>query len=129
LDLSAAFDCVDHEILLSRVQSMFGLGGAALAWIRSFLSDRAQRFSACLSSVLLLMYGVPQGSVIGPLLFLLYAAKVFEISSLRFNSLVTRVLMICLRRCRPVLALQAPSGLQLGGMYQRLDQCMAENIY
>jgi len=81
LDLSAAFDCVDHEILLSRLRSRFGLGGAVLAWIRSFLSDRAQRvcFSGCLSSVLLLLYGVPQGSVIGPLLFLLYAAEVFDI--------------------------------------------------
>ena len=43
MDLSAAFDCVDHDILLSRLQSRFGLDGAVLSWIRSFLSDRTQR--------------------------------------------------------------------------------------
>jgi len=81
LDLSPAFDCVDHNILLSTLQSRFGLDGIVLAWIRSFLSDRVQRvcFGGCLSAVLLLIYGVPQESVLGPLLFLLYTAEVFTI--------------------------------------------------
>ena len=43
LDLSAAFDCVDHDILVSRLQSSFGLGGITLTWIRSFLTERSQR--------------------------------------------------------------------------------------
>ena len=42
LDLSATFDCVDDEIPLTRLQSKFGLDGAVLAWIRSFLSVKAQ---------------------------------------------------------------------------------------
>ena len=83
LDLSAAFDCVDHDILLSRLQSRFGLDGAALAWIRSFLSDRTQRvcFGGRLSAEIALIFGVPQGSVLGPLLFLLYTAELFDIIS------------------------------------------------
>ena len=40
LDLSAAFNCVDHDILLQRLENVFGLAGMALGWIRSFLTDR-----------------------------------------------------------------------------------------
>ena len=80
LDLSAAFDCVDHDIVLSRLHFVFGISGAVLSWIQSFLSNRIQRvsFGGGLSEVIALLFGVPQGSVIGPLLFLLYVAEVFQ---------------------------------------------------
>jgi hypothetical protein len=81
LDLSAAFDCVDHDILLSRLERTFGIHGSALGWIRSFLTDRTQRvtFRGQLSVIMRLVYGVPQGSVLGPLLFLLYTAELLDI--------------------------------------------------
>ena len=63
LDLSAAFDCVDHHILLQRLESIFGVRGAALSWISSFLLGRTQIvcFGGQLSSIDLLACGVPQG--------------------------------------------------------------------
>ena len=81
LDLSAAFDCVDHDILLSRLERTFGIDGLALEWIRSFLADRTQQvaFRGQLSGILRLVFGVPQGSVLGPLLFLLYTAELLDI--------------------------------------------------
>jgi hypothetical protein len=81
LDLSAAFDCVDHEILLRRLNIAFGIDGLALQWIESFLTERTQQISynGHLSSVGSLLCGVPQGSVLGPLFFLLYTAELFEV--------------------------------------------------
>jgi len=81
LDLRAAFDCVNHDILLSRLQSSFSLGGITLTWIWSFLTDRSQRvlFNRSLSIEIILLFGVPQESVLGPFLFLLYAAQIFDI--------------------------------------------------
>ena len=82
LDLSAAFDCVDHPILLRRLSRTFGLRGAVLNWIRSFLTDRTQRvaYGGFMSSVSRLLYcGVPQGSVCGPLLFIIYTASLFQL--------------------------------------------------
>ena len=78
LDMSAAFDTVDHEILLLRLESSFGIYCTALAWLRSFLSGRTQRvvFNGGQSLLNTVTTGVPQGSVLGPLLFLLYTADI-----------------------------------------------------
>ena len=76
LDLSAAFDTVDHNILMERLRRTFGIDGAALQWFRSYLSGRTQ--SVCRggasSPPVDLSCGVPQGSVLGPILFVLYTA-------------------------------------------------------
>ena len=78
LDLSAAFDTVDHEILINRLQTSFGTRGKVLAWILSFISQRTQivRFKRKQSSKSAVVCSVPLGSVLGPVLFLLYTADV-----------------------------------------------------
>ena len=73
LDLSAAFDTIDHTILLSRLDDWFGVTGKALNWFKSYLTGRCRRIKLgdCLSSKADLKLEVPQGSVLGPLLFTL----------------------------------------------------------
>ena len=74
LDLSAAFDVIDHSILFHRLENDVGITGTALKWIQSYLTDRRQAVSirGTMSSQVSLQFGVPQGSVLGPLLFLMY---------------------------------------------------------
>ena len=78
LDLSAAFDTVDHDILIDRLQTSFGVRGTVLSWIDSFIRKRTQtvNFNGQESNRSPVNCGVPQGSVLGPVLFLLYTAEV-----------------------------------------------------
>jgi len=83
LDLSAAFDTIDYSILLERLSSWFGISPTALSWIKSYLLKPSFNVNIenSKSSVFLLLYGVPQGSVLGPLLFILYTTPLSTVIS------------------------------------------------
>ena len=81
LDLSAAFDTIDHDTLLSCLSARFGFAGSALKWFRSYLQDHFQsvKIGSSLSNLFKLKFGVPQGSVLGPLLFSLYTTPLGQV--------------------------------------------------
>uniref|UniRef100_A0A3B5PWL6 Reverse transcriptase domain-containing protein n=3 Tax=Xiphophorus maculatus TaxID=8083 RepID=A0A3B5PWL6_XIPMA len=90
LDLSSAFDTVDHQILLHRLKHCVGLRGSVFQWFKSYLENRT--FSVHLdqscSGARPLKYGVPQGSILGPILFILYLlplGKIFQKFNISFH--------------------------------------------
>ena len=83
LDLSAAFDTIDHSILLTRLESTFGIRDLALSFFRSYLQDRTQvvTVNGIKCSPSLLTCGVSHGSVLGPIVFILYTQPLSDVIS------------------------------------------------
>ena len=83
LDYSAAFDTIDHEILFERLKNKYGVGGTALNWIVSYFENRVQAVVVedNISDEFPLPWGVPQGSVKGPLDFVLYTGPLSNVIS------------------------------------------------
>ena len=81
LDISAAFDALEHDILLKRLEHTFGIKGCALNWIRSYLSGRTQfvKVDDSTSEKYPCLFGVPQGSVLGPILFALHVSPIANV--------------------------------------------------
>ena len=81
LDVSATFDTVNHTVLIDRLQSKVGLQGTVLEWFKSYLSNRGQHISihGTLSRCFSLDCGVPRGSCLGPLLFVIYTSRLFDV--------------------------------------------------
>ena len=87
LDLSAAFDTVSHDLLLNHLHHCFGIGETVLQWVRSYLSNRIQKVVIDAkedqlqgaSKPVMLKQGVPQGLVLGPILFSLYLSPLGDI--------------------------------------------------
>ena len=96
LDLSAAFDTVSHDILLSRLQSNSGINGTVLSGFESYLAGRTQRFyiNGSVSNEFQQNCGVPPASCLGPLLFNVYANRLFDIMNRHLHNV----------NCYPVLS-------------------------
>ena len=88
LDLSSAFDLVDHTILLHRIEHQVGIQGSTLQWFASYLADRSfsVKTGNLSSSSAPITCGVPQGSILGPILITLYMLPlgfIFNLTLLR----------------------------------------------
>ena len=83
LDLSAAFDTINHKLLLKKLKQSYGITGAPLKWMESYLANRSFKVivKECSSSSCMLEIGVPQGSILGPLLFIMYTCDLEHIVS------------------------------------------------
>ena len=81
IDLSAAFDMVDHPLLLQKLQ-LFGLEDDALSWVRSYISGRSQSVivDGCMSPPLAIDCGVPQGSILGPLMYIIFTNDIPDLA-------------------------------------------------
>ena len=81
LDFSAAYDTVDHRLLLDLLNSRYGVRNGALAWLKSFLENRRQivQLQSVASGEIVIQHGVPQGGILSPQLFQVYIRPLYDI--------------------------------------------------
>ena len=81
LDLSAAFDTIDKDILCYRLRTYFGISKLALKWLNSYLNNRSMSvlIENSFSAPTLVRFGLHQGSVLGPILYSMYTAPLYDI--------------------------------------------------
>ena len=123
LDLSAAFDTVSHHLLLNRLKHRYGIEGKVLSWLQSYLSKRSQSVVVgnVVSKPVELNCGVPQGSILGPVLYTLYTAPLGDIC--RSHGIV----FICYADDTQLyLSFRPSSDLSKTNAIKRLEDCIMD---
>jgi hypothetical protein len=121
LDLQKAFDCINHKVLLDRLSSL-GIRGPSLNWIRSFLENRSQivEMNSLQSGKAQLNFGIPQGSVLGPILFILYTNSITKtFPNLTLTMYADDIALLLKKETMPDL--ETDSFIKLSKLYQYLN--------